>query len=49
MIDHEFRITELQFPQKIDEMKQTIAQFYAEEGSPQEEIWLVAPPVWRYD
>ena len=48
-VDHEFSITDPQLHAEIDEWKQNIAQLYFNEGSRQEEIWVIIHPVWRYD
>jgi hypothetical protein len=48
-VDHEFSISDPRLHTEIDEWKQTIAQLYLNEGSPQEEIWVITHPVWRYD
>ena len=48
-VDHEFRITDSRLHAEIDEWKQTIANLYSDNGSPQDEIWVITHPVWRYD
>lgn len=48
-VDHEFRITDPRLHSEIDEWKQTIAELYFDNGSPQDEIWVITHPVWRYD
>jgi hypothetical protein len=48
-VDHEFSITDPLFHDEIDEWKQTISQLYSDKGSPQDEIWVITHPVWRYD
>ena len=49
IIDHEFPITDPRLHTEVDDLKQTLGQFYSQNGSPQEEIWVVSLPVWRYD
>jgi hypothetical protein len=48
-VDHEVNITDPRLHAEIDEWKQTISQLYSEQGSRQEEIWVITHPVWRYD
>lgn len=49
VIDHELPIGDQRCQDQIDEFKQTAAKCYADAGRPQEEIWVVAHPIWRQD
>jgi|SRR3989339_1381133 len=49
IIDHEFKITDTRLHTEVDDFKKIIAQFYSQEGSQQEEIWVATHGVWRYD
>jgi hypothetical protein len=48
ILDHELDVNNPKLATDIEKLKNKVAQFYREKGSPQEEIWIVAHPVWRY-
>lgn len=49
VIDYERKIHDRNLPAELEALKQEMAQLYTAANSRQEEIWLVAHPVWRYD
>jgi hypothetical protein len=49
IIDHTLPYDDEDFEAEITEMKNAIAQFYDDEGSHQDEIWIVVHTVYHYD
>ena len=49
VLDHELPISDQRCRDQIDDLKKAAAQSYDNHNRHQEEIWLVAQPIWRND